>query len=310
MEQTKSQRVAYGSTLVALGAEIPEIVVLEADLGKSTMSRMFGDQYPDRYYDVGIAEANMAGIAAGLSLTGKIPFFSSFAAFSTGRCYEQIRTSICLPSLNVKICGSSAGLSDYGDGSTHQTIDDVALMRLLPNMQVFTPADAVETAQIVRYMATHRGPMYIRINRNDLPIYTAPDEPFDPSAIRVLREGSDAIVFASGVMLGKAMEAADLLATKGISLRVAGVTTLKPLNQDAVCSMSAGMPVIITAEEHSVNGGLGDAISDALSLQVPAQVRRIGIRDSFGTSAENYAVLLEKYNLTAEAIADAVLRAR
>ena len=225
-----SLRTAYGETLVELGKENKNIVVLDADLCKSTMSVMFENTFPDRFFEMGIAEADMASVAAGLSLTGKIPFFASFAAFVPGRCYDQIRTSICIPGLNVKVCGSSAGLSDFGDGSTHQSIDDMALMRLLPGMQVFSPVDAVQTKQIVEYMANNKGPMYIRINRNDLPVLTPEDQKFIPGSIYTMHEGDDVAIFATGVTVSIAMKAAKQLTDEGIQAKVLNVPTIKPLN--------------------------------------------------------------------------------
>lgn len=306
MPQSKSQRTAYGETLVALGAENEKIVVLEADLSKSTMGTLFEQAYPDRFFEMGIAEANMASTAAGLALTGKIPFFASFAVFSTGRCYDQIRTSICIPKLNVKICGSSAGLSDYGDGSTHQSIDDISLMRVLPNMQVFVPADAAQTRTIVRYMAQHEGPMYLRLNRNDLPAVTEPDAPFTPGALQVLRQGRDAIVFAAGVMVSRALEAAELLAREGISLQVVNVPSIKPLDSEQLITLCRPFSAIVTAEEHSVSGGLGSAILEALTPVLPRRVLRLGVENQFGTSAQDYETLLRHYGLTAQAVADKV----
>lgn len=306
--EKRSLRLTYGETLVALGKENENIVVLEADLGKSTNGQMFQNIYPDRFFEMGIAEANMASVAAGLSLTGKIPFFASFAVFSTGRCYDQIRTGICIPALNVKICGSSAGLSDFGDGSTHQSIDDIAIMRVLPNMQVFSPCDAVETEKIIRYMADNKGPMYIRINRNDLPVLTSADGVFIPGKVYVLREGTDAAVFATGVMLSNALEAAEELEKENISVKVVNVPSIKPIDKETVCSICAGVSGVVTAEEHSIHGGLGSAISETIADCVAKKVFYVGIDDSFGTSGENYDILLEKYGLTAKHIADAVRR--
>jgi transketolase len=197
----KSLRQAYGETLVELGKDNPKIVVLEADLGKSTMSVLFQNAYPERYFEMGIAEQNMASTAAGLALTGKIAFINSFAVFSTGRCYDQLRQTIAIASLNVKICGSSSGLSDFGDGSTHQSVEDMALMRAIPNMTVLVPVDAVETAKMVRAMASHPGPVYIRINRADLPVITDENGEFRIGDISTVRDGSDVVVFANGVMV-------------------------------------------------------------------------------------------------------------
>lgn len=306
MTKYQSLRKAYGETLVELGKTDSNIVVLEADLGKSTFGQLFQEHYPQRFFEMGIAEANMTSVSAGLALTGKTAFMASFAVFSTGRCYDQIRTSICIPKLNVKICGSSAGLSDYGDGSTHQSIEDLATMRVLPNMQVFSPCDAAETEKIVRYMASEQGPMYIRINRNDLPVLTDPAEPFVPGKVYTIREGKDAVVFATGVMVSLALEAAELLEKEGISLKVVNVPSLKPLDCDAVAAISAEVRGVVTAEEHSVIGGLGSAISECLAPRLAKKVHYVGVEDQFGTSGENYQVLLDYYGLTSSHIISAV----
>ena len=306
--ELKNCRQAYGETLRDLGSTDPNIVVLEADLGKSTMSEMFRQAYSDRYFQVGIAEQNMTSVAAGLALTGKTAFTNSFAVFSTGRAYDQIRSSVAIPRLNVKICGSSAGLSDYGDGKTHQSIDDIALMRVLPGMTVLSPLDAVETAQMVREMARIPGPCYIRLNRNDLPVYVDPGDEYHIGKLRMLRDGSDVVVFASGVMVTKALEAAELLQSEGVSARVVSVSTIKPLDASALMAYCRGVKAVVTSEEHNVHGGLGSAICEALSLQrLPIAIH--GIEDSFGYSAENYDVLLEKYNLTPQGVARKVREA-
>ena len=306
MIETKNQRIAYGETLVELGKENENIVVLEADLGKSTMGIKYQAAYPERFYEMGIAEANMAGTAAGLSLVGMIPFMASFAVFATGRCYDQIRTAICVPKLNVKICGSSAGLSDFGDGSTHQSVEDVATMRALPNMQVFIPADGVQTEQIVRYMASHDGPMYLRINRNDLPVYTSEDTEFVPGRIYTVREGTDAVVFAYGVMISKAVEAAEKLEKEGISVRVVNVPSIKPICKESVLDVCSNVRGIVTAEEGSVLGGLGSVIAETIVGELEKRIQMVGIHDEFGTSAANYDELLQHYGLTSEAIEAAV----
>jgi transketolase len=300
-----NQRKAYGETLVRLGGQDPRIVVLEADLGKSTMSCLFQDAFPERYFEMGIAEADMISVAAGLSLTGKIPFASSFAVFATGRAYDQIRTSVCIPALNVKICGSSAGLSDFGDGSTHQSVDDIALMRILPNMTVFSPVDAIETGKMVAAMAKLDGPAYIRVNRNDLPVLTSEDEPFEVGQIKPIREEGDIALFATGVMVSVGLAAAEALACENIGLRVYNVGTIKPLDITRLKAALQGCRAWISAEEHGVAGGLGSAIREALSGEVLLPSRMIGIRDQFGTSAYNYAELLEHYGLTAQAVAAA-----
>ena len=306
--ELKNCRQAYGETLRDLGRTDPNIVVLEADLGKSTMSEMFRQAYSDRYFQVGIAEQNMTSVAAGLALTGKTAFTNSFAVFATGRAYDQIRSSVAIPRLNVKICGSSAGLSDYGDGKTHQSIDDIALMRVLPGMTVLSPLDAVETAQMVREMAKIPGPCYIRLNRNDLPVYVDPGDEYHIGKLRMLRDGSDVVVFASGVMVTKALQAAELLQSEGVSARVVSVSTIKPLDASALMAYCRGVKAVVTSEEHNVHGGLGSAICEALSLQ-RLLIAIHGIEDSFGYSAENYDVLLEKYNLTPQGVARKVREA-
>ena len=303
---TNSLRTAYGEALVALGRENKNIVVLEADLGKSTMSSLFQAAYPERYFEMSIAEANMASTAAGLALTGKIPFINSFAVFSTGRCYDQLRQTISIAGLNVKICGSSAGLSDYGDGSTHQSIEDMGLMRGIPGMTVLVPVDAVETTKMVAAMVDHPGPMYIRINRNDLPILTPADTPFEIGKLYTIREGGDVVVFANGVMVSRALTAAEELAAEGISVKVVNVSTIKPLDRQAVIDAAKGMKAVVTAEEHSVIGGLGSAIAEALRRENRAPLDFVGVEDVFGTSAYNYDELLAHYGLTSQAVATKV----
>ena len=299
---TNSLRTAYGEALVALGKDNKNIVVLEADLGKSTMSNLFQIAYPERYFEMSIAEANMASTAAGLALTGKIPFINSFAVFSTGRCYDQLRQTISIAGLNVKICGSSAGLSDYGDGSTHQSVEDMGLMRGIPGMTVLVPVDAVETTKMVAAMVNQPGPVYIRINRNDLPILTPTDTPFEIGKLYTMREGKDVVVFANGVMVSRALAAAEELAAEGVSVKVVNVSSVKPLDRKAVIECAKGMKAVVTAEEHSVIGGLGSAIAEALRLERGAPLDFVGIEDVFGTSALNYEELLVHYGLTAQAI--------
>ena len=303
---TNSLRTAYGEALVELGKDNKNIVVLEADLGKSTMSCLFQAAYPERYFEMSIAEANMASTAAGLALTGKIPFINSFAVFSTGRCYDQLRQTISIAGLNVKICGSSAGLSDYGDGSTHQSIEDMGLMRGIPGMTVLVPVDAVETAQMVAAMVEHKGPDYIRINRNDLPILTAAERKFEIGKLYTMREGTDAVVFANGVMVSKALAAAEILAKENISVKVINVPTVKPLDRQAVIAATTGMKAAVTAEEHSVIGGLGSSIAEALRMETGVPLDFVGIEDVFGTSALGYDELMTQYGLTDKAIADKV----
>ena len=295
-----NMRKAYGQALLELGRSNSKVVALEADLGKSTMSNMFGAEFPERYFQMGIAEANMISAAAGLALTGHVAFASTFAVFASGRPYDQIRSSVAIPRLNVKICGSSAGLSDYGDGKTHQSIDDITIMRVLPNMKVFSPADAIETAKIVKAMAEIDGPCYIRVNRNDVPEVTNPDEPFEFGKVKTLREGKDAVVFATGYMVYQALEAAKILENEGISVKVVNVATIKPFDVEGVQAAAAGMKAAVTVEEANIYGGLGSAVCEALCAgpaesRIPVSV--MGVQDTFGTSAQKYDELLVHYHL-------------
>jgi len=303
----ENPREAYGKTLVELGAVNRDIVVLDADLSKSTRTVLFQEAYPERFFEMSIAEQNMVSVAAGLALVGKIPFVHSFAVFATGRTYDQIRQSVCIARLNVKICGSSCGLSDFGDGATHQSIEDVALMRVLPNMVVLVPADANEVKKMVKAMVRHYGPMYIRINRNDLPVYTDEDGEYEIGRLYQLRDGEDITIFANGVMISKAMSASEVLEKKGIYAKVVNVSTVKPLEREEVLKYIKGVKGIIVAEEHSIIGGLGSAIMEQLRNVNHPPVEFIGIRDKFGTSATNYEELLAHYGLTSEAIVDTAI---
>jgi transketolase len=298
-------RSAYGASLVRLGKKDGRVVALEADLGKSTQSAMFQAEFPDRYFQMGIAEQNMASTAAGFALTGMIPFIHSFAVFATGRVYDQLRNSICIPNLPVRICGSSAGLSDFGDGKTHQGVEDAALMRALPNMTVLCPADSIEVEKMMDCLLDWPGPVYIRINRNDLPFVYPPEEPYSIGKVTMLRDGSHAAIFASGIMVSRALEAAAALATERISARVLDVGTIKPLDREAVIRFAGGVDAIVTAEEHSIIGGLGSAVVEALRGVTHAPVEFVGVPDSFGISAEGYDDLLAHFALTSDAIANA-----
>ncbi len=305
MRTSDSLRKTYGETLVELGKEHTDIVMMEADLGNSTMSSLFSVEYPDRYFQMGIAEQNMASVAAGLALGGKIPFINSFAVFASGRAYDQIRSSITIPRLNVKICGSSAGLSDFGDGKTHQSIDDIALMQVLPNMTVLSPCDAVETEMMVKAMVETDGPMYLRINRNDLPVVTDPSAEYHIGKMTQMVDGKDVVIFATGIMVQHSMEAAKQLASEGISARVVNISTIKPLDTKALMAYCEGVKGVVTAEEHSVIGGLGSTVCSALSMsRLPIEV--LGVNDCYGTSAENYSILLKHFGLESEHVAQKV----
>ncbi len=299
-----NMRTAYGETLVELCRENRNIVVLDADLGGSTMGKLVEQALPDQHIEMGIAEANMASVAGGLSRVGKIPFISSFAVFATGRAYDQLRQTISIGKLNVKVCGSSAGCSDFGDGATHQAVEDIALMRAIPNMSVFVPADANETAGMIRYMAANPGPMYLRVNRNDLENVTEEGREFVPGRYEVLNEGKDVCVFACGVMVGKALEAAKQLEGR-ISVRVVNINTIKPLNEESIRALAQDCRCVVTAEEHSVIGGLGSAVAEALA-RACKPIAFVGIRDEFGSSAHNYPDILAHLGLTTEHITETV----
>lgn len=300
----RNQRLAYGNTLVELGKENKRIVVLDADLGGSTMGKLFEQKYPERHYEMGIAEANMTSVAAGLAQTGKIPFTNSFAVFAGGRAYDQIRQTIAIGRLNVKICGSSAGLSDFGDGSTHQSVEDMAIMRAIPNMTVLCPADANETVEAVKAMTEMEGPCYIRLNRNDYDNVTEEGKPFEIGKPSVLKEGTDIALFATGYMVGLALEAAKELEGK-ISVKVINVSTIKPMNSEIIAGLADNCRAVVTAEEHSVTGGLGSAVAEALRRECKP-IEFIGVNDTFGCSAHCYQDVLTYHGLTKEHIVETI----
>ncbi len=303
MSKTQSQRLAYGEELVALGGENKDVVVLEADLGKSTMSCLFQQAYPERYFEMGIAEQNMLSTAAGLAASGKIPFCSTFAVFASGRAYDQIRQTISIGKLNVKICGSSSGLSDFGDGSTHQAVEDIAIMSAIPNMTVLTPCDAIETRQAVRAAAAIEGPVYIRVVRNDLPDYTAESDSFEVGKLRVLKDGRDVAIFAHGSMVETSMKAAELLEAQGISVKVVNAATMKPFDYQGAAEIAKTVRAVVTAEDHTYIGGLASAIALALRKS-PLPMDYVAIEDQFGQSAHSAAELMNHYGLTAQNIAE------
>jgi transketolase len=307
MKPHPNMRETYGLTLVELARENRDIVALEADLGKSTRSVLFQEAFPDRYFQMGIAEQNMAATAAGLALVGKIPFIHSFAVFVAGRAFDQLRTTICIPSLKVRICGSSCGFSDFGDGKTHQSVEDVAIMRSLPNMSVLSPMDSIETIKMMECLIDWPGPVYIRINRSDLPFLFPADEPYHIGKITKLRDGSDVALLAAGVMVSRSLEAAGILAEKGISARVLNLSTIKPMNRGGLIEAVIGVRAIVVSEEHNIVGGLGGAVLEALRAVPHAPVELVGIKDCFGTSATNYDEILARFGLTGPAIAGAAM---
>ena len=300
-----NQRLAYGNTLVEIGKNNKNLVVLDADLCGSTMGKFFEQEFPERHVEMGIAEADMVSTAAGLAQTGKVPFANSFAVFISGRAYDQIRQTIAIGKLNVKLVGSSAGLSDFGDGSTHQAIEDMAIMRSIPNMTVICPADANETVEATKAIADYNGPVYMRLNRNDYDNVTEAGRPFKIGEPTVLREGNEIVVFATGYMVGLALKAAEALKDK-VSVKVVNVSTIKPLNNEKIIELAKDCRAVVTAEEHSVIGGLGGAIAEALR-QSCKPIDFVGIEDVFGCSALNYQDLLEHYGLTKETVEKAIM---
>ncbi len=294
-------REAYGAALAELGRTNPAVVALDADLAGSTKSAMFGKEFPERFFDMGISEADMIGTAAGLATCGKIPFASSFSVFVTGRAFEQIRNSVCNPGLNVKVVGSHAGPSCGEDGSSHQAVEDIAIMRSLPRMSVIVPADDVEAYAATLALAEHKGPAYLRVARLASP--TIHDEGYEFSLYKgeVLREGTDVTIIACGMMVARALEAAKSLAQEGISAMVVNMHTIKPLDVELVVECAKKTGRIITVEEGSIVGGLGSAVAEALCENYPVPLRRIGLNDCFGTSGTGNE-LLEYYRLNAEHI--------
>ncbi|HCX78743.1 MAG: transketolase family protein [Eubacteriales bacterium] len=297
-------RDAYGKALAQLGAENEQVVVLDADLSGSTKTAAFAKEFPRRFFNLGIAEADLIGTAAGLAAAGKIPFASTFAVFAAGRAYDQIRASVAYPKLNVKIAATHAGLTVGEDGATHQMNEDIALMRALPNMTVVVPADGPEAGAATLAVARHQGPVYLRLGRPAVPDIHGEDYAFDLFKAPVLREGGDVAIFACGYMVHLALEAAAQLEKQGISAAVVNVHTIKPLDKETVLRYARRCGRVIAAEEHSIIGGLGSAIAEVLGEEQPTHMVRIGVRDTFGESGKP-AELLEKYGLTAEAIVQA-----
>ena len=295
-------RESYGNALAELGAEYENLVVLDADLAAATKTGIFKKAFPDRHIDCGIAECNMMGIAAGLATTGKIPFASSFAMFAAGRAFEQVRNSIGYPKLNVKIGATHAGISVGEDGATHQCNEDIALMRTIPGMVVINPADDVEAKAAVRAAIEHEGPVYLRFGRLAVPVINdTPDYKFELGKGVVLREGKDVTIIATGLPVSECLAAADKLAADGIDAKVINIHTIKPLDEDLVVKAAKETGKVVTVEEHSVIGGLGSAVCDALSEKAPTRVMKIGINDCFGESGPG-AELIKRYGLDAESI--------
>ncbi len=300
--QKMATREAYGKALAEFGAKYPDLVVLDADLANATKTNSFQKVYPDRHIDCGIAECNMMGIAAGLSTVGKIPFASTFAMFASGRAYEQVRNSIGYPHLNVKIGATHAGITVGEDGASHQCLEDMALMRAIPGMVVINPSDAVEARAAVQAAIEYVGPVYLRFGRAAVPIINdREDYKFEIGKGEILREGSDVTIVATGICVSSALEAADKLAADGISAEVINIHTIKPLDTELIVNSAKKTGKVVTAEEHTIIGGLGGAVCEALSEKAPTPVLRIGINDVFGESG-TAAELVAKYGLDGEGI--------
>ncbi|RJQ32115.1 MAG: transketolase family protein [Actinobacteria bacterium] len=297
----KATRQGYGDALVELGQENPNVVVLDADLAKSTTSYTFAEKFPKRFIDCGVAEQLMMGVAAGLAASGKIAYTGSFAIFATGRAFEQVRNIIAYSNLNVKLCPSHAGVTVGADGSSHQAIEDISLMRAIPNMKIIVPSDYIEAKTAVKAAAYIEGPIYIRLGRAALPQINADDYKFEFGKALMLRQGKDATIFAVGIMVAAALEAADNLAKEGIDCEVINLRTVKPLDKAAILDSVAKTKRVVTAECHTVVGGVGSAICELLAENIPLPVAMVGIRDRFGQSGSPDE-LLEHYGLTAKDI--------
>ena len=300
-EEKKATRQSYGEILEKLGEENKDIVVLDADLSAATKTSIFAKKYPDRFFDMGIAEANMMGVAAGMASCGKIPYVSTFAAFAAGRTYDQIRSSICYPNLNVKICATHAGITVGEDGATHQMLEDIALMRALPNMKVLCPSDDVETKYLIEQISKIKGPVYVRLARLATPGIYEENQTFEIGKAVQIGEGTDATVFATGVVVSEAIKAKELLEKEGIYIRVVDMHTIKPIDKEMIVKSAKKTKKLISIEDHSVIGGLGSAISEVLTEEYPCKLVRMGIKDTFGKSG-NAVELLKYFGLTSEEI--------
>lgn len=301
-------RDAYGKALVKLGQTNEKVVVLDADLSKSTKTNDFYKAYPNRFFNMGIAEQNLIGAACGLATAGKIPFASSFAMFATGRAFEIIRNSVAYPKLNVKICATHAGITVGEDGASHQSVEDMSIMRSIPNMTVLVPADGVEAEQMILEAARVHGPMYVRLGRSAVPTIFDENYKFEIGKGSVVRQGSDATIIACGIMVYEAIQAAETLKSEGLDIRVINMSTIKPIDRELIIKAAEETKAIVTAEEHSIIGGLGSAVSEVVSEECPVVVKKVGVKDTFGESGTP-AELLKKFGLTAEEIVKATREA-
>lgn len=301
----KATRNAYGEALLELGRKRPDIVVLDADLSCSTKTDKFAKEFPDRFFNMGIAEQDMIGTAAGLALTGKVPFASTFAVFETGRAWDQIRLTVCYSNTNVKLVATHGGITVGEDGASHQALEDIALMRALPNMTVIVPADAAETESVINAVADHTGPVYVRLGRAKVPYVMPDDYTFKLGKAFIFHTGKDVNIIAAGIMVDAARKAAGILSQDGIDTGVINMSTIKPLDEETLLSVARSSKLIVTAEEHSVIGGLGGAVCEFLSENCPLPVKRIGTRDTFGCSG-TADELLNLHGMTAGNIVETV----
>ncbi len=307
-QEKKDTRSGFGAGLLEVGQKNPDVVGLCADLTGSLKMNDFQDEFPDRFFQVGIAEANMMGVAAGLATGGKIPFTGTFANFSTGRVYDQIRQSIAYSHKNVKICASHAGITLGEDGATHQILEDIGMMRMLPNMTVIVPCDYNQTKAATLAIADHNGPVYLRFGRPKVPNFTDPEQVFEIGKAVVMNEGSDVSIFAAGHLVWEAIEAGKALSARGISAEVINIHTIKPLDENQVIQSVRKTSCAVTAEEHQVFGGLGDAVSQTVARHHPVPVELVGVNDRFGESGKPDE-LMKKFGLSASNIEEAALRA-
>ena len=304
-EEKKSIRSAFGKALAEAGKINPNVVVLDADLACSTQTQIFAKEFPERFFDCGIAEQDMVTTAVGLSTTGKIPFASSFAVFATGRAYDQVRNSICYPNFNVKIVGTHGGVTVGEDGASHEALEDISLMRVLPNMSVFVPADCNECAQIIKYASEHKGPMYIRVPRSNVCDVYDENYKFDFNKAQVLQDGTDVTIFTNGETVAEAIEAVNELTKDGYSIGIVSVPVVKPIDAETIINQAKKSKFVITIENHSVIGGLGSAVCEVLSESHPTIVHRIGVNDKFGQTGKAEE-LLDCYGLSANKLKEAI----
>ena len=302
--KVRATRDGYGDGLVELGEKDERIVVLGADLTGSTRASSFADRFPERFVEVGIAEQNAMNVAAGLALAGKIPFVSTYAVFVTGRALDQIRTTVCYSNLNVKIAGAHGGISVGPDGATHQALEDVAIMRSLPNMIVIVPCDYYETKKAILWSAEHVGPCYVRFGREPVPVVTDPDTPFACGKASTISDGTDLTIINNGPLLKQCMEAVDLLRSAGVSARLVNMHTVKPIDREAIVKAAKETGAIVTVEEHQVQGGFGSAVAEVVVQEAPVPMRFIGIQDRFGASGTPEE-LFAAFGLTANDVAEA-----